>query len=73
MNSKQQCCNHRLNPSSMWIYQRRSWDSLADVELATMHWVYWWNNKRYHDALGLKTPAQVEAAYYANRPELVQV
>ncbi|MHC9600598.1 integrase core domain-containing protein, partial [Corynebacterium diphtheriae] len=55
------------------IYQRRSWDSLADVELATMHWVYWWNNKRYHDALGLKTPAQVEAAYYANRPELVQV
>ncbi|OJI01037.1 transposase [Corynebacterium diphtheriae] len=87
MNSKQQCCNHRLNPSSMCalaetvnglyktelIYQRRSWDSLADVELATMHWVYWWNNKRYHDALGLKTPAQVEAAYYANRPELVQV
>ncbi|GGG82614.1 hypothetical protein GCM10007338_21950 [Corynebacterium pelargi] len=54
------------------IYRRRSWDSLADVELATLHWVHWWNTKRYHEGIGLKTPVQAEAEYYEQQPALVQ-
>lgn len=45
------------------IYSKRIWESVSEVELATMGWVYWWNTARLHEALGDRTPASVEAAY----------
>ncbi len=45
------------------IHSKRLWDSTEEVELATMGWVHWWNTKRLHEALGYRTPAEVEAAY----------
>jgi transposase InsO family protein len=45
------------------IHSKRLWESVQAVELATMGWVHWWNTARLHEALGYRTPAEVEAAY----------
>ncbi|MFM9375999.1 IS3 family transposase [Gordonia sp. VNK21] len=45
------------------IYSKRIWESVSEVELATMGWVHWWNTSRLHEALGYRTPANVEASY----------
>ncbi|MFY4636444.1 integrase core domain-containing protein [Scardovia wiggsiae] len=34
------------------------------LEQAPLPWVSWWNTKRVHEALGYKTPAQVEQEFY---------
>lgn len=47
------------------IRQRGPWRTVEQVELATLEWVWWWNNQRLHSELGYRTPAEVEAAYYA--------
>jgi transposase InsO family protein len=39
--------------------------TLADVEYATMAWVDWCNHRRLHTTLGMRTPAEHEADYYA--------
>src|SRR5665647_332144 len=39
--------------------------NLADVEFTTMAWVDWFNHRRLHSTLGMLTPAETEAAYYA--------
>jgi len=33
-----------------------------------MEWVDWYNNARLHSRLGYLTPAEHEAAYYAQQP-----
>ena len=48
------------------IYSRR-WESLMEVEFATMNWVHWWNNQRLHENLGYKTPTETENNYYAEQ------
>lgn len=45
------------------IYSKRIWESVSEVVLATMGWVYWWSTARLHEALGYRTPAAVEASY----------
>ena len=35
--------------------------------VATMGWVHWWNTSRLHQALGYRTPAEVEATYTHDR------
>lgn len=34
----------------------------APVELATLEWVWWWNNQRLHGELDMRTPVEVEDA-----------
>ncbi|MBF9336866.1 transposase [Microbacterium lacticum] len=41
--------------------------SVEQVELATLEWVWWWNNSRLHGELDMRTPAEVEQAYYADQ------
>ncbi len=41
------------------------WRGLDDLELATCAWVPWFNEERLHSELGDRTPAEVEADYYA--------
>lgn len=48
------------------IYAKRVWDSVAQVELATLEWVHWWNTERLHQALDYYTPAQIEQAAYTH-------
>ena len=48
------------------IRQRGPWRTVEQVELATLEWVWWWNNQRLHGELDLRTPIEVEDAYYAD-------
>jgi putative transposase len=43
------------------------WRTVEDVELATLSWVYWWNNHRLHSAIGDVPPAELEASDYARQ------
>ena len=47
------------------IRRRGSWRTVEQVELATLEWVWWWNNQRLHSELSYQTPVEVETAYYA--------
>jgi transposase InsO family protein len=48
------------------IRQRGPWRTVEQVELATLEWVWWWNNQRLHGELDMRTPVEVEQAYYAD-------
>lgn len=48
------------------IRRRGPWRTIEQVELATLEWVWWWNNQRLHSELGYRTPAEVEATHYAD-------
>jgi putative transposase len=48
------------------IRRRGPWRTIEQVELATLEWVWWWNNRRLHGELGMRTPAETENAYYAD-------
>lgn len=41
------------------------WKGLDDLEVATARWVAWFGDERLHTELTDRTPAEVEAAYYA--------
>ena len=41
------------------------WRTVADVELATLSWVHWFNTQRLHGYLGDVPPAEYEEAYDA--------
>jgi len=47
------------------IRRRGPWRTVEQVELATLQWVWWWNHQRLHSELDYRTPAEIEAAYYA--------
>lgn len=49
------------------------WRTVADVELATLSWVHWFNNQRLHGYLGDVPPAEYEAAYDAERSSKLPV
>ena len=40
------------------------WTGVADVELATLDYLDWFNNHRLHSACGDRPPAEFEAAYH---------
>lgn len=46
------------------VTPRGRWRSIVEVELATAHWVHWWNTERLHEACGYVPPAEFEAAYH---------
>jgi putative transposase len=48
------------------IRRRGPWRTIEQVEYATLEWVWWWNNQRLHGELGMLTPQEVEAQYYAD-------
>jgi putative transposase len=45
------------------IHRERPWKTLADVELATLEWVDWYNNERLHSGAGDAPPVEYEALY----------
>jgi putative transposase len=48
------------------IRREGPWKALADVELATLEWVDWFNTARLHSACGRLSPAQYEQRYIDN-------
>jgi putative transposase len=47
------------------IHRRGPWRSFEAVELATLEWVDWFNNRRLLGPIGNIPPAEAEVAYYA--------
>ena len=47
------------------IRRQAPWRNVEHVELATLGWVEWFNNRRLHSELGDIPPAEFEANYYA--------
>ncbi|EHX9348408.1 IS3 family transposase, partial [Escherichia coli] len=45
------------------VIHRKSWKNRAEVELATLTWVDWYNNRRLLERLGHTPPAEAEKAY----------
>ena len=54
-------------------YLKADWQGLADVQLATLNWVDWFNKKRVHSALGYVRPFDFESMYYDKIDPLGQV
>ncbi|WP_434801931.1 IS3 family transposase [Escherichia coli] len=48
------------------VIHRKSWKNRAEVELSTLTWVDWYNNRRLLGRLGHTPPAEAEKAYYAS-------
>ena len=46
------------------IRRRGPWRTADQVELATVAWVEWWNERRLHSACDHVPPAEYEAMYY---------
>ena len=55
------------------IGPRGSWRTTEQVELATLAWVRWWNQRRLHGALDHVPPAEHEAIYYRQHPQPKEV
>jgi putative transposase len=49
------------------------WRTASQVELATLAWVQWWNQRRLHGALDHIPPAEHEARYYREHQQSKEV
>lgn len=47
------------------VFHAEPYRTLAEVEYATAGWVDWYNHRRHHGSLGMVSPDEFEAAYYA--------
>ncbi|MBF0696994.1 integrase core domain-containing protein [Actinomyces bowdenii] len=45
------------------IRNQGPWQDIDAVELATAEWIHWFNTIRPHSAIGMRTPAEHEAAW----------
>ena len=52
------------------IRRRGPWKGLDDVEYATLEWVDWWNHRRLLRPIGDVPPAEFEAAYHHQHPQV---
>jgi putative transposase len=50
------------------IHRCGPWKGLDDVELATLEWVDWHNNRRLHTACHDLTPVEFEQVFYGQHP-----
>ncbi len=55
------------------IRRRGPWRGVESVELATLEWVDWFNNRRLLEPLGYVPPAEFEQAHYQQQSSAVAV
>jgi putative transposase len=48
------------------LIHRRTWTGIDDVEIATLEYVDWFNQRRLHTACTMTPPAEYEQHYYAH-------
>jgi putative transposase len=53
------------------VRNKGPWRGLDDVEIATLEWVDWWNQRRLLEPIGRIPPAEAEAAYYSRGKPVV--
>jgi len=51
------------------IYREGPWHTMQQVEMRTLEWVDWFNNRRLFEPIGNIPPAELEARYYAQSEE----
>jgi putative transposase len=51
------------------VSRRGPWRDLAHVETETAGYDHWYNHRRIHSSIGDITPAEAEAAWYAENHE----
>jgi transposase InsO family protein len=56
---------HKAECVRTTIFHDGPYKTIADVEFATAGWVDWYNNRRLHGSLGMVSPDEYEATYYA--------
>ncbi len=49
------------------IYRQGPWKNREAVELATLKWADWFNNRRIMSSIGNIPPAEAEARFYAQQ------
>ena len=54
------------------INPRGPWQTAGQVELATLEYVDWFNNRRLDETCGDIPPAELEAAYYSQNTVLTE-
>jgi putative transposase len=54
------------------INRRGPWRTRDDVELATLEWIDWFNNRRLHTACSDLTPVEYEQIHYRQNPDLTE-
>ncbi len=52
------------------IHRKSSWRKIENVEMATLKWVDWFNNRRLLEPIGNIPPAEAEELYYTQKREL---
>ena len=55
------------------IYKEGPWRAMEQVELATLDWVDWFNNRRLFEPIGNIPPVEHEALYYQQQETPVMV
>ena len=55
------------------IHKRGPWRTMEAVEIATLEWVDWFNQRRILEPIGNIPPAEAEAHYYAQSHERAMV
>ena len=51
------------------VHRRGPWRTVEQLEFALFEYLDWWNHRRLHGEIGMITPAEKEAAHYAqHRP-----
>jgi transposase InsO family protein len=53
------------------LVHRRSWPTREALELATLHWVDWFNHRRLLGPIGYRPPAEAEADYYRQQESAI--
>ncbi|GLS18093.1 transposase [Labrys miyagiensis] len=54
------------------IHRRSSRRTMSEVEMATLEWVDWFNNRRLLEPIGNIPPAEAEALYWAQEAEFAE-
>lgn len=54
------------------IYRRGPWRTVEQLKFARSENVDWWNHRRLHGEINMITPAQKEADYYPQTPDLAE-
>jgi transposase InsO family protein len=54
------------------VHRRGPWRTVEQLEYALFEYIDWWNHRRLHGEIGMRTPTETEAAYYAQAALLTE-